>query len=317
MRSLAACAFTAWAIAGTAASAAAQPAVDTWWHIRRLQPGTEIAVVLKGGDGPGRRYFLAASDSELMTLNLTGPQLPRAAKNVLKDVAETNPQFLIATSSGSTLTDDDVHLGPTGIFVGSEKVGELAQVIERVSREDVITVTRAGGAPLVLNRQFEVGLAATGVLTAPAIGGDLRLTVSIPVTDRHSIEVFAGPFSGDSSNFDEDIKAFYGVQVRQTLPGKARPGVEPFISYGAVGIISKYQEYFTCALGRVCTPHTETHAYPPLVGLIGGGVQYALKPRLAVRIEANGFVALILPIGGRFSVGFTIPVGGRPYVLQK
>jgi hypothetical protein len=226
---------------------------------------------------------------------------------MLRNLAETNAAFLVAAVPPATMSEDDVRLGPAGIFVREKKVGELANVVERLSRDRVVDVRRPGGSPLSLNRPAEIGLNATGVLTFPAIGGDLRLTASFPVSERHSIEVFGGPFSGSASDADTKVKAFYGVQVRQTLPSHSRAGAEAFITYGAVGAVYAYTET-TCFPGK-CVKHTENQTLPPLIGLVGGGVQYTIAPRLAVRVEAAGLVAFVIPIGGRISVGVTVPIG--------
>ena len=313
MKPIAGCVVAFWVIGVSAAPAAAQPPTDLWRQLQRLSPGTEIDVTISER-GTGRRYFLTASDTELTTLNLTDPALPESAKNMLRSLVETNLEFLLATPPPGTYSEDNVRLGPAGIFIGEKRVGDLGEVVERVTRDRVVDVRRPGGSPLVVNRPTEIGVSATGVLTVAAIGGDLKLTGSFPVSERHSVELFAGPFAGDSSNFDayEDIKAFYGVQIRQTISRGARRGVEPFISYGALGIISRFSEH-RCVQGRCFVTGTSTHIVPPLVGLIGAGVQYAVSPRLAVRVEAGGLVAFVIPIGGRISVGLSVPIGGRPY----
>lgn len=323
IKPIAACIWAAWTVVSVAAPAAAQPTPDIWGHLRGLAPGTEILVTLRGSDGPGKRYFLAATDSELTTLNLTDPRLPRDARNVLRNVAETNTEFLLATENGGTLTDEDVRLGPAGIYVGKDKVGEMAQVVERVSRDQIVAVTRPGGAPLSWNRPVEIGLNATAVLTYAATGGDLRASVSFPVSQRHSLEFFAGPFSGQSENlnggsdsFSDDIKAFFGFEIRQSIDKGRRPGVEPFISYGAVGFVSTYEDR-VCSHGVCQVRKSGTHAYPPVVGLFGGGIQYTVAPRLAVRIEANALIVFVVPLGGRISVGFTVPIGGHAYVKRN
>ena len=311
MRPIAACILAAWAIGGSAAPAAAQPAADFWRHLQKLSPGTQIDVTISER-GSGRRYFLTASDTELTTLNLTDPSLPQAAKSVLLNLAEDNAAFLTAATPPGTLTDDNVRLGPAGIFVGDQKVSELRNVVERLPRDQVVDVRRPGGSPLALKRPAEIGLSATGVLTFAAVGGDLRLTASFPVSERHSIEVFAGPFAGSATDDYQKFKAFYGAQVRQTLPSLSRPGAEAFLTYGAVGTIGTYTER-TCYPGNKCVSREESQVLPPLIGLIGGGVQYTIAPRLAVRVEAAGLVAFVIPLGGRISVGFTVPIGAHPY----
>ena len=310
MRSIAGWVLTMWAIGGSAATAGAQPAADFWPHLKKLSPGTLIDVTFNAGES-GRRYFLTASDAELLTLNLTDPALPVAAKNVLRNLAETNLEFLLDATPSGTVTQDNVRLGPAGIFVGERKVGEFGQVVERVTRDRVVDVRRPGGSPLSFNRPVEIGLSATGVLTWPAIGGDLRLTASFPISERHSIEFFGGPFAGNTRDADESFKGFYGVQVRQTLPSLSRAGAEAFLTYGGVGVVYTYTDT-TCFPGK-CVRTRERQVLPPLLGLIGGGVQYTIAPRLAVRVEAAGLALFVIPVGGRISIGFTVPIGSHPY----
>jgi hypothetical protein len=48
---------------------------------------------------------------------------------------------------------------------------------------------------------------------------------------------------------------------------------------------------------------------PPVVGLAGFGVQKALSPHLAMRIEIQGLVALVVPAGVRAGISLTMPIG--------
>ena len=52
-----------------------------------------------------------------------------------------------------------------------------------------------------------------------------------------------------------------------------------------------------------------THVLPPLLGLAGVGVQYTVTPHLAVRIESQAAIALIIPVGVRVAAGVPIPLG--------
>ena len=50
-------------------------------------------------------------------------------------------------------------------------------------------------------------------------------------------------------------------------------------------------------------------AYPPLVGLVGFGVQKTLSPHLALHIEVQGMVAIVVPAGARGGVSLVVPLG--------
>jgi hypothetical protein len=47
----------------------------------------------------------------------------------------------------------------------------------------------------------------------------------------------------------------------------------------------------------------------PFIGLIGGGVQYRVAPRVKVRLESQLVMALILPVGVRAAAGISVPLG--------
>jgi hypothetical protein len=48
---------------------------------------------------------------------------------------------------------------------------------------------------------------------------------------------------------------------------------------------------------------------PPYIGLIGGGVQRRLAPRLAGRLETQVIMAIILPVGVRVATSVSVPLG--------
>jgi hypothetical protein len=171
-----------------------------------------------------------------------------------------------------------------------------------------------GGRP-ASDRPVEIGVSGTAVLTWMTSGGDLRTTINFPVSERVSIEVFGGPYRetyrGDGG-LDLHIDGFYGVQVRREIDRGRRAGFTPFLTFGAAGVVARDQTY-DCSYAT-CRRRETTQVIPPLVGLVGGGVQYTVTPRLAVRVEVQGLVALVLPLGARVSVGISVPVGHRyPY----
>src|SRR5947208_922656 len=61
--------------------AQAQPHSDSsdrrWAAVRRLPPGAEISLTVRGAEA-AKRQFVSASDSVLVALNLTNPSLPAA-----------------------------------------------------------------------------------------------------------------------------------------------------------------------------------------------------------------------------------------------
>jgi hypothetical protein len=169
--------------------------------------------------------------------------------------------------------------------------------------------TAAGGASASRPRPIELSIGGAGVLSWLSSGGDIRAMVVVPIGERLSIDIFGGPYHGTVSDaFGEDVLAFYGAQVTRRIDRRRRPGFEPFLSFGAEGIVSRYREYYPC-FPPGCGPHTVTHVLPPVVGLAGFGVQKALSPHLAMRIEIQGLVALVVPAGVRAGISLTMPIG--------
>jgi hypothetical protein len=122
-------------------SNSAQAATSSdWSHVRKLEPGTEITVTVRGSQA-GRRYFVSASESELTVLRVA--DLPARVTRVLREVASRHPEYLIGASQGGFI-DREVRVAPDGVFVADQKVSDLGQIIGRVARPDVIEITAKG-----------------------------------------------------------------------------------------------------------------------------------------------------------------------------
>jgi hypothetical protein len=161
-----------------------------------------------------------------------------------------------------------------------------------------------GGAPLTAGRLVEIGVGGGGVTSFLGNGGDLRVTVTVPRGERRSIEGFVGVYRGNDAL---ETRGVYGFQVRQPIERGRRPGFEPFATFGIMGIVARYQTS-DCPYAS-CRPHTSTHVLAPFLGLAGVGVQYAVTPHLAVRLESQAAIALIVPVGVRVAAGVSIPLG--------
>jgi hypothetical protein len=92
-----------------------------------------------------------------------------------------------------------------------------------------------------------------------------------------------------------DTLGFYGVQFRQYVRGIGNARLEPFVTYGAMGVF--YREYSGMA------------ATPPILGFVGGGLQQRIARRAAVRVEAQGIAAFVIPVGVRVAAGVSVPIG--------
>jgi hypothetical protein len=135
----------AWVVAplsmlAIAASAAASLHVDDveWKRIQRFDVGTRVKVTTVGAPAI-ERYFVQLSDMELIVLNLTAANLP---KRQLLNMAVDNPSWIVGTSK-TTYRDNTLRIGPDGVFVKDQKIAELAEVVERIPRGKVTSITKA------------------------------------------------------------------------------------------------------------------------------------------------------------------------------
>jgi hypothetical protein len=138
------------------------------------------------------------------------------------------------------------------------------------------------------------GAVASWFLGGGAIGGgDIR--VAAPISDRSMVEaiVAATPMQ------NEYVAGFYGVQVKRRMGREHDADTQPFITFGLLGSFA----------------HGDDHTFvsPPLIGLLGAGVQQRVADRLAVRVEAQAIIALVIPVGARVAVGLSVPVGRHGY----
>ena len=122
------------------------PADPHWSRLHKLAPGTELIVTVKGSP-LDNRYFVAADESALTVLNVAAPTLPPAARDVLRDVASTRPQYFQAAQKGNLFVlERDVRVGPGGVFVNGRKVADLQEIVETSARQQVAEIkTRQKG----------------------------------------------------------------------------------------------------------------------------------------------------------------------------
>src|SRR5260221_9735641 len=110
-----------------------------WSRVRTLAPGTEIIVTTKDSS-LGQRLFVAADDSNLTVLNVTGSMLSSAAKDVLRDMAANHPDY-VAVADTQSFANGSVRVAPDGVFVSDRKVADLGQVVETIARRDIAEIT--------------------------------------------------------------------------------------------------------------------------------------------------------------------------------
>jgi hypothetical protein len=154
------------------AQQAGQPFDADWARVKRLEPGTQITLAIRGSQA-GARYFVLATDDDLTVINLTHPAIPADAQAVLRGVAARHPEYFAAAQNGGIFVlEGNVRLGPDGVFVGDRKVTDPGSLAERTVRADVSeirTLRRTRGSIF-----GAVGGAAGGFL----LGGVLALNLA-------------------------------------------------------------------------------------------------------------------------------------------
>jgi hypothetical protein len=140
-------AFFVWMLVGAVAvsgTSARPPGTSTlqadatdWKRLQRLDPGARLKLTI-GTAAAVERYFVQLNESDLIVLNLTPKNLPR--RQLLRMVAD-NPGW-IANTSKTTYRDNGLRIGPDGLFVRDQKVAELAEVVERIPRDRITSITK-------------------------------------------------------------------------------------------------------------------------------------------------------------------------------
>lgn len=151
-----------------------------------------------------------------------------------------------------------------------------------------ISAARAQDAP-----RMQIGASGGTIVswfTEAYFGGDVRVTT--PVNENGDVEVLAGIPSAEARR--EGLAGFYAVQYRQRIRKGATATLQPFATYGAMGLVM---------------PGSDPVILPPFIGLVGGGVERRFAGGVALRVEAQGVVAIIVPAGIRMAAGLTVPIG--------
>jgi hypothetical protein len=141
-------------------------------------------------------------------------------------------------------------------------------------------------------RSIEIGGGAGivgSIWTGRFPGGDLR--VSVPAGGRGDVEAIVALTPASAGQ----TLGLYGVQYRQRLRSTDAGRLQPFLTYGGFGIF--YHE------------GNESVITAPIIGLVGAGLEHRIGRRLAVRAEAQGIVAVVIPVGIRVAAGVSVPLG--------
>lgn len=117
-----------------------RPKESDWSRLAGLDPDSRIRVTLKGGQ-PVNREFVAADESELVSLGLTDSTLPRQVRRALRNLALDRPIDLFKASHGETLIEGRVRLASDGVFLDGRKIVAIEQVVERTARSNIAEIS--------------------------------------------------------------------------------------------------------------------------------------------------------------------------------
>jgi len=157
--------------------------------------------------------------------------------------------------------------------------------------------------PKPASRPTTVDVVFGGMLSFGGGGVDLRVSTAIPVSERKSIELFAGVSeSGDVF----DTRGVYGLQFRRML-GSKNADYQAYTSVGAMGLVARWESR-DCVHAN-CDWTSSNQVLPPLLVLFGGGVDFDVKPRLRMHLESQVAVFLFEPVSVRVGIGVSIPIG--------
>jgi hypothetical protein len=139
-----------------------------WSRVRQLQPSAEIFVTVQGA-ASSTRYFVAADDSRLISLNIVPAVMPAA--RTLREMAAREPERLVAAERSGELQQGSVRIGRDGVLIDGRRVAAYSDVVEAVSRNRVARIEgpvvargSVGGSLLGAWLGFAVGV-------VPALGG--------------------------------------------------------------------------------------------------------------------------------------------------
>lgn len=172
------------------------PGRSAWASVRRLAPGTEVTVTVRGSQS-GKRHVVSASDSVLTVLNLTDPSLPDAATRALLSMAANRSEYFAgAQTGGNFLFDKSVRIASDGVFVADQKVADLGQVVETIARTDVVEIRSSGRTLSPVQKGALIG-AIAGVATG-LTGASLLCDGSRCYTSGYvwAATLFGGPGAG-------------------------------------------------------------------------------------------------------------------------
>jgi hypothetical protein len=166
----------------------------------------------------------------------------------------------------------------------------------------------AARRPVQIGGGWDVFATATDEGGAALMMPNVRVT--IPFGRRFAVEGSVGFY-----HEFEQIEGFYGVQIKQRMVRASSAQTEVFATYGALGWYSHERARTISYTSYNGTPETvrlpsRTDFQPPVIAVVGSGMERRVASRLAVRVDVQGFVCVVYPVAGARVVGsVSIPIG--------
>ena len=127
-------------VVSTTSVAAADDA--QWLRVRSLAPGAKVLVTVEGAP-PGERHIVDVDERALTIVNLANPLLPKSAVDELQRAAAQHPEYFSAALQGGTvILAKGLRLQQDGVFINDQRVATLAQIVERIARQNVLEIAR-------------------------------------------------------------------------------------------------------------------------------------------------------------------------------
>jgi hypothetical protein len=147
------------------------PAGSDWSRVVRVEPGTEVFVTVQGS-APQREYLLLADESALTLLTVDDPAIPASLRRLLLEMASTRASDIADARNGRTFVENNVRVGPDGVFEGEQKGADLGQIVRAIPRTAVVEIrgpVRTRGSKIGAVVGVAGGIFA-GTLSAAALG---------------------------------------------------------------------------------------------------------------------------------------------------
>jgi hypothetical protein len=144
-----------------------------WSVVEQLPAGALVHVRFKGSIDRRAGYVIHADDAFISLLTFEAVSVSENLQKIVLDIATNHPSFLSNPTPRASFASGDVRLAADGIFVGQQRIAELADVTIRVPKDQVAEISglvRTRGSLVGLTVGIAVGFGA-GFLLAHALRG--------------------------------------------------------------------------------------------------------------------------------------------------